>query len=74
MRADTLKKINEALACLEAGRYGLCKKCGYEITQARLRALLFAVRCKDCEEEHEMAELRRRVASRHHTTVGPLGL
>ena len=58
MKAETLNKINEALARLEDGRYGLCFECGDEIAEARLRALPFAVRCKDCEEAREMPALQ----------------
>ena len=60
MKAETLNKINEALARLETGRYGFCFECGEEISEARLRALPFAVRCKDCEEARETAEQRER--------------
>jgi DnaK suppressor protein len=60
MKAETLNKINEALARLEEGRYGMCFECGEEISQARLRALPFAVRCKDCEEAREIAAQRER--------------
>jgi DnaK suppressor protein len=48
------------LARLEEGRYGLCFECGDEISEARLRALPFAVRCKDCEEAREIAAQRER--------------
>jgi DnaK suppressor protein len=58
MKAETLNKINEALARLEEGAYGYCFECGEEIAERRLRALPFAVRCKDCEEAKEMAEQR----------------
>jgi DnaK suppressor protein len=60
MKAETLNKINEALARLEEGRYGMCFECGDEISEARLRALPFAVRCKDCEEAREIAAQRER--------------
>jgi DnaK suppressor protein len=60
MKAETLNKINEALARLEEGRYGMCFECGEEISGARLRALPFAVRCKDCEEAREIAAQRER--------------
>ena len=50
MKSETLNKINEALRRLEEGTYGNCFECGEEIAEARLRALLFAVRCKDCED------------------------
>ena len=61
MKAETLNKINEALRRLEEGSYGNCFECGEEIAGARLRALPFAVRCKDCEEQRENAEQRERM-------------
>jgi DnaK suppressor protein len=63
MKAETLNKINEALSRLEDGRYGMCFECGDEIAEARLRALPFAVRCKDCEEAREIAAQRERTLS-----------
>ena len=59
MKAETLNKINEALARLDEGAYGNCFECGDEIADARLRALPFAVRCKDCEEARENARAAR---------------
>ena len=64
MKAETLNKINEALSRLEEGTYGHCFECGEEIAQPRLRALPFAVRCKDCEEAREMAQQRERIQAR----------
>jgi DnaK suppressor protein len=61
MKAETLNKINEALARLDEGAYGNCFECGDEISEARLRALPFAVRCKDCEEAREMAAEREKI-------------
>jgi RNA polymerase-binding transcription factor len=61
MKAETLNKINEALTRLEEGAYGNCFECGEEIAEARLRALPFAVRCKDCEEAREMAAEREKI-------------
>ena len=60
MKSETLNKINDALARLEHGNYGNCFDCGDEIAEKRLRALPFAVRCKDCEEARENAERRER--------------
>jgi DnaK suppressor protein len=68
MKAETLNKINEALARLEDGRYGTCFECGDEIAGARLRALPFAVRCKDCEEAREIAAQRERSLSQRRGT------
>jgi DnaK suppressor protein len=61
MKAETLNKINEALRRLDEGTYGNCFECGEEIAGPRLRALPFAVRCKDCEEARETAEQRERM-------------
>jgi len=60
MKSETLNKIDAALRRLEEGTYGDCFECGDEISEARLRALPFAVRCKDCEEARETAEQRER--------------
>ena len=61
MKAETLNKIDAALRRLDEGTYGDCFECGDEISEARLRALPFAVRCKDCEEARETAEQRERI-------------
>ena len=60
MKSETLNKIQDALMRLEQGDYGYCFDCGEEIAEKRLRALPFAVRCKDCEEARENAEQRER--------------
>jgi DnaK suppressor protein len=60
MKSETLNKVNDALVRLEQGNYGNCFECGEEIAEKRLRALPFAVRCKDCEEAREAAEQRQR--------------
>jgi DnaK suppressor protein len=60
MKSETLNKIDAALRRLDEGTYGGCFECGDEISEARLRALPFAVRCKDCEEARETAEQRER--------------
>ena len=64
MKTETLHKIEEALSRLEEGTYGNCFECGDEISERRLRALPFAVRCKDCEEAREIAEQRERTTRR----------
>ena len=56
MKAETLKRIDEALSSLEKGSFGYCYECGNEIIEQRLRALPFAVRCKSCEEAREVAQ------------------
>jgi DnaK suppressor protein len=61
MKAETLNKIEEALRRLQEGTYGYCFECGEEISERRLRALPFAVRCKDCEEQRETVQQRERM-------------
>ena len=63
MKAETLQRIDEALRRLEDRTYGNCFECGDEISEQRLRALPFAVRCKDCEEAREAAAQRERFYS-----------
>ena len=65
MKSETLSRVDDALTRLEQGTYGNCFECGEEIAEKRLKALPFAVRCKDCEEAKENAEQReRQVAAR----------
>jgi DnaK suppressor protein len=64
MKTETLHKIEEALTRLDEGTYGYCFECGDEVSERRLRALPFAVRCKDCEEAREVAAQRERQSQR----------
>jgi DnaK suppressor protein len=68
MKAETLTKIDAALRRIGEGTYGECFECGEAISEARLRALPFAVRCRDCEEAREAAELRERMQRRVSST------
>jgi DnaK suppressor protein len=56
MKSETLDRIDTALRKIGEGTYGVCLECGDEIAEPRLRALPFAVRCRDCEESRELAE------------------
>lgn len=64
MKAETLNKIDVALRRLNEDTYGVCFECGAEIAERRLRALPFAVHCRDCEEARETAEQRERLMAR----------
>lgn len=55
MKTETIQRIDEALRRLAAGEYGLCSECGQEISDQRLLALPFAIRCRDCEETAEVS-------------------
>lgn len=64
MKAETLNKVDAALRRLDEGIYGRCFECDGEIAERRLRALPFAVRCRDCEEAREIEEHGRLMAPR----------
>jgi RNA polymerase-binding transcription factor len=51
-----IKKIDEALANLEAGEYGYCDSCGVEIGIRRLEARPTAAQCIDCKTLDEIRE------------------
>jgi DnaK suppressor protein len=65
MKGEALARVREALVRLDAGEYGYCAECAGEISEQRLRALPFAVRCTACEALHERGAARERgLASR----------
>ncbi len=53
MKSETLSKIDQAIARLEDGTYGVCQECDGEISAARLKALPFAPLCRTCQEDAE---------------------
>lgn len=53
MKSETLARIDEALKRVGTGSYGVCAECGVEIAEARLQALPFAARCRECQEAEE---------------------
>ena len=68
LKAETLDKIEEALARLDERSYGYCFECGEEISKARLASLPFAVRCTRCEGAREEAERREQALSRRQAS------
>jgi DnaK suppressor protein len=56
--AVVLGEIDQALARLEAGRYGLCADCGEAIALERLQSAPQALRCIGCETTHERGQPR----------------
>jgi DnaK suppressor protein len=58
-RSSELKKINDAIARLESGEYGVCEECGNPIRFERLRALPFAQLCRRCQQDSELKEKER---------------
>ena len=49
-------KLQDALARLDAGTFGLCTRCGRPIGSARLRARPMTDLCIDCKTETEQLE------------------
>jgi DnaK suppressor protein len=72
MRAETLTRIDAALLRLDAGKYGTCFECDGEISEQRLRALPFAVRCQACEKRREQEQgVTRRLDQRSTVSLFP---
>lgn len=55
-----IKKIDEAIATLDAGDYGYCESCGIEIGIRRLEARPTATLCIDCKTLDEIREKQMR--------------
>jgi len=51
-----IKKIDEAMANLDANEYGYCDSCGVEIGIRRLEARPTATQCIDCKQLDEIRE------------------
>ena len=58
--ADWLEHLQKSSVRFGAGGYGTCLSCDGEISERRLRALPFAVRCEVCEERCQIARDRAR--------------
>jgi DnaK suppressor protein len=56
LTAEALRQVDQALARLERGEYGLCRDCNGKISHKRLIAVPFALRCRECEELQEAGE------------------
>jgi DnaK suppressor protein len=68
IKVETLKAIDAATPRLEEGNYGRCVECDDEIHTARLQALPFAVRCRECEATRESAVERNAAQGRGPAT------
>ncbi len=65
-------EIEAALRRLREGGHGVCEECGDPIPSERLKALPLAVRCRDCQEDHEKAESNRQRADSIGSSVDSL--
>lgn len=57
---DTLYEIDEALARLDAGTFGICEMCGCAIEKVRLLAMPYARMCVKCKAQAEKGKARYR--------------
>jgi DnaK suppressor protein len=48
-----LRAIEDALTRIRHEEYGICKECGQPISKARLEAVPWARRCRDCKERQD---------------------
>lgn len=54
-----LAEIDNALARLDGGSYGICADCAHDIPVKRLQALPFATLCVSCQSEADKRARRR---------------
>ena len=52
-------KIEEALERIEDGSFGICEKCGEDISEQRLKARPVTTHCIDCKKKEEAMEKAR---------------
>jgi DnaK suppressor protein len=48
-----LQAIEDALARIRQGRFGICEECGQPISKARLEAVPWARHCNECKERQD---------------------
>lgn len=53
MEVEQLAQVEEALARLDEGTYGLCELCGEKIPPGRLEILPYATLCVTCQSQQE---------------------
>ena len=51
-----IKKIKKALARMDNGTFGICEKCGEEISLKRLKARPVTTQCIECKTKEEALE------------------
>ncbi|MBI1988037.1 MAG: RNA polymerase-binding protein DksA [Nitrospinae bacterium] len=51
-----IKKIDETLARIKEGTFGICMECGEEIDEERLKVRPVATLCISCKEDQEQKE------------------
>jgi DnaK suppressor protein len=67
------QSIDDALARIADGSYGVCEACGLEIAEERLRALPFTRLCRDCQQDQERETRSQRRFDDGRNTYRKLG-
>ena len=57
-KGEIAEEIEEALARIDEGTYGICEECGRPIKKQRLLAIPYARLCIECQREKEARERR----------------
>src|SRR5207245_5857376 len=65
---DKLQAIDDALARIDDGTYGVCESCESDIAEARLEALPFTRLCINCQAERETKRRPMSGYGKHRTT------
>jgi RNA polymerase-binding transcription factor len=68
-----LQQIDDALARLDDGSYGICESCGLEIAEERLEALPFSRLCRDCQQDQEREDKSQRRFDDERNTYRKIG-
>ncbi len=58
---EKVEVIDNALKRIENGTYGKCVDCGEEISEERLTALPYSIRCLGCKTKYEDKQRRKRL-------------
>jgi DnaK suppressor protein len=69
---DKLQAIDDALARIEEGTYGVCESCESDVAEGRLEALPFTRLCISCqaEREKEAKSMKRSDEDRTYRRLG----
>ncbi len=66
-----LANIDAALQRLDAGEYGVCRRCGERIEASRLAAMPFVLECTECARDLEEARTLERKLGQKRRTMTP---
>lgn len=68
-----IKQVDDAIARIDDGSYGVCESCGLEIAEQRLDAMPFTRLCRDCQQDQEREARSQRRYDDERNTYRKLG-